>query len=440
VNTLLNLNIIDGPLVWALAALATVVLLVLVIRRVGLNWYGWLLVAILGGAALAALSLWLLVDELNLFGGPLLRPAVPWVFATFAAVGIAVLSLFYRANWVRRTIAIIAVPLFAALGVIGVNGVYGLQTTLGEMLHINTKESVQIIVPPTAHPTTANPSADPLYIGWTPPADLPATGTHGPLPVDKTIPATNSGFAARPAEIYYPPAALVANPPTLPFVLMMMGQPGDPDSKWIAGALDAIAAENNGLAPIVLVVDQLGDPAVDPLCIDGKFGNVETYITKDVLPWVRSNLHVSDNRALWTVAGYSAGGSCALYYGSKYPQTWGNIVSISGEEYAGSDVAADALQAMFSGDQAAYDTIKPANILSANSYPDSVAFFSSGADDPHYQTAMAQNASLTGAAGLLTGTFLVPGADHGVSALTGGLDQTFRALYPRLGLAAPPAG
>lgn len=436
-NTLLNLNIIDGPLVWAIAALSAILLLVLIIRRAGLRWYGWLAVAILAGAALAAVTLWLLVDEMNLFGGPLLGSAVPWVVATFAALGVAVLSIFYRSTWYRRTLAIIAIPVFAVLGAMGVNGAYGLQTTIGEVLHINTKDAVNVITPPASHAATSDPDAGPLYTTWTPPADMPATGTHGPLPADKVIPATTSGFSSRPAEIYYPPAALVANPPELPFVLMMMGQPGDPESKWIAGALDTIAAENKGLAPIVLVVDQLGDPSVDPLCVDGKLGNVETYITKDVLPWVKTNLHVSQNRQLWTVAGYSSGGSCALYYGAKYPDTWGNIVSISGEEYPGSDVAADNLRSMFNGDQAAYDAIKPANILSATSYPDSVAFFSAGADDPRYESAMTANAALTAAAGMLTKTFEVPGADHGVSALTGGLDLTFRALYPRLGLSAP---
>jgi hypothetical protein len=43
-------------------------------------------------------------------------------------------------------------------------------------------------------------------------------------------------------------------------VIMMMGQPGDPDPQYIAKILDAQAQKNNGLAPYVLVVDQLGDP------------------------------------------------------------------------------------------------------------------------------------------------------------------------------------
>ena len=40
-------------------------------------------------------------------------------------------------------------------------------------------------------------------------------------------------------------------------------------------------------APIGLVIDQLGDPAADPLCLDTDRGSVETYVMQDVVPWAR---------------------------------------------------------------------------------------------------------------------------------------------------------
>ena len=41
----------------------------------------------------------------------------------------------------------------------------------------------------------------PLYETWTPPDGMPATGQQG----TQVIPATESGFDARPAGIYLPP-------------------------------------------------------------------------------------------------------------------------------------------------------------------------------------------------------------------------------------------
>jgi len=429
-----NLDVIDGPLVWILYALSLAGLLYLFIRRSGPLWYLSAVIALLVGALIAIATVWLLFDVLDLFGGPLLTAAFPWVLGTFAAIALAILTICWKVTWKRRVLAIVCVLVFGATGAIGVNGAFGLQTTLGAMFHIQSDKAVDVIDPPNT--PVADPT-QPLYQTWKPPADLPKTGTSGPLPADKQIPNTNSGFPARPAQIYYPPAALVKNPPPLPFILMMMGQPGDPEAKWIGGALDAIAADHDGLAPIVLVVDQLADPSKDPLCIDGKLGKVETYITKDVIPWAKQNLHILQGRDFWSVAGYSSGGGCALYYGAKYPETFGNVVSISGEEYPGSDLASDNLKTMFDGDEAAYDAIKPLNIMAGKTYPDTEAFFSAGTADPMYLQAMQRNATATAAAGWKVQTFEVQGGDHGVGSLTGGLDLTLRALYPRLGLAKP---
>ena len=54
---------------------------------------------------------------------------------------------------------------------------------------------------------------------------MPAVSRNGPV----IIPATVSGFRARDAHLYLPPAVLVPNPPELPVLVMMMGLPGGPD-------------------------------------------------------------------------------------------------------------------------------------------------------------------------------------------------------------------
>jgi len=54
--------------------------------------------------------------------------------------------------------------------------------------------------------------------------DLAAAGVVSTV----VIPGSVSGFAARPAWVYLPPAALVRNPPALPVLVLLHGQPGSP--------------------------------------------------------------------------------------------------------------------------------------------------------------------------------------------------------------------
>ena len=207
---------------------------------------------------------------------------------------------------------------------------------------------------------------------------------------------------------------------------------------FYAKVIDEHAAAHDGLAPIALVVDQLGDPTADPMCLDTDLGKVESYVMQDVVPWAREHLDVLRSAASWTVAGYSNGGGCAAYFGAKYPEVFGNILAVSPVEYAGAEHPQDTLRDVFGGDQAAYDAVKPANIMAAKApYPDSTAVFTAGENDPAYVASATALTDAATAAGIAASRFLVPGADHGVSALLGGLDHGFDVLYPRLGLVAP---
>src|SRR4029079_9690149 len=89
-------------------------------------------------------------------------------------------------------------------------------------------------------------------------------------------------------------------------------------------------------------------------------------------------------------------------------------------------------------DQAAYDAVKPANIMASKApYPDTTAVFTVGANDGTFAPGAQRLADAATAAGMATTFVSVPDADHGVSGLLGGLDSGFEVLYPRLGLAVP---
>ncbi len=434
-DAILEMPVIDGPLLWILGVLSVAGIVALLLRRPSLRWLLTAAIGVLGGVFVALIAIWIVAGAMNAFGGPLPTQAVVIIAATFAAVGLAIVSLWGSARW-RKVVAIAGIVIFALTGVFGVNAYYGLDRTLGSMFGITAEHPIPL---PTPAPTNGTATPDPgvaLYKTWTPPAGMPAKGQRG----TQQIPGTLSSFPARPAGIYLPPAALVQNPPALPLMIMMMGQPGNPDIDPTADVMDAYAAQHDGLAPIVIVADQLAVQTNDTVCMDSTVeGNAETYVTKDVVNWARANLNVYQDPAHWLIAGYSNGGACAFKFGAEYPEVFGNVLSVSGELYAGSDNVQQTVDVLFGGDQAAFEATWPANIIGsgAHKYPDTTAVFTSGANDPTYQKEASQAAAAAEAGGWNVTNDVIPGVDHSFAALDAGLRDGMDVFYPRLGLAAP---
>jgi poly(3-hydroxybutyrate) depolymerase len=427
----LKIDIMHGPIVPVVYGLSLLAAVALVARR----WQPRrLMVVLLGAAVGAAASIGVLeYAQLTDAFGVALEPAVwAWGIAVSTGIGVSMCTL-WNSSGLRRMVASVAVVLFLASGTVGVNAAFGLDSTVADLAGIPIAKPVRL--PKVVARVTQQVAHDPaLWANWRPPRTMPAVGTTGQV----SIPATISGFRARPAGIYLPPAALVANPPALPLVIMMMGQPGNPDPSFTAAILNEFAAHHDGLAPIVLVPDQLGDPSVDPLCLDTtRYGKAETYISQDVVGWARNNLHVLPDPAHWVVAGYSNGGECALSLGAKFPSVWGNVLDISGEAYPGADQPSRTLRNDFGGNTAAYQAEHPTTILARTHYPDTLGIFTVGSNDGLYRPqAIAMNQAAH-SAGWTTTYFEVPNGGHVLGALNGGLSEGFTLLYPRLGLSAP---
>jgi dienelactone hydrolase len=423
-----GIAIIDGPLPWVVYAIALALFLVLLIREPTRRWVLTALLALLIGA-LVGLGIGLLADATDVFGDALPTPVLWWAAATFAAIGLAIANLWRSPLW-RKIAALVGIVVFAIAGTIGINAVYGLNPTLGSLFGV--VDDNPIVVPTS----TATAAAGPLSETFTPPADMPAKGQQG----TQVIPATASGFTARAAGIYLPPAALVPNAPPLPLVIMMMGHPGNPDPSYIAGVLDDFAAKNKGLAPIVVVPDQLGPDGNDPACADSTaYGNAETYVTKDVVEWATQNLHIMQDPKYWVIAGYSNGGGCAVKYLAKYPQQWKNLIDVSGEPFPGSEDADSVTSTIYGGDTAAFEAAKPINIMKAappGTYDGMTAVFTAGAQDPTYIQAAEDVSSEAQAVGMSVTYYEVPGAGHTGDALPDGLQEGFTVMYPVLGLSA----
>lgn len=426
-TALLEIRIVSPVLIGVFCAASLVALGYLLWRPGRRRWLLHAAVAF-GLGAVLALVVSVFADATGMFGITLPWQVKAWASAGLGATAVAVANL-WGSRWRRRVIALIAAVLFLLTTTLGINAHFGLNATLANFLHIQIDKPIVI---PTASPGTWDPDV-PLSQSWQPPSDMPASGKQGTV----SIPATKSGFAARQAGLYIPPAGLTANPPLLPLVILMMGQPGDPDPQYIAATLDAAAAKNKGLAPYVLVVDQLGDPTRDPACADSPmYGNVETYVTQDVVDFART-LPVIPRAQDWIIAGYSNGGGCAFTYAAKHPDIWGNLLSISGEIVPGSEHPDETIADVYGGSAAAYKAAQPMSILASGTvaYPNEWALFTAGENDPEYVAQAQTGATAAAAAGWDAQSYIVPGAGHVVDALEGGLAEGFARLYPRLGLA-----
>ncbi|MFE5837368.1 alpha/beta hydrolase [Arthrobacter sp. NPDC056493] len=425
---LLDLNILQRPLLHTFDA-ASILAVLYLLARPGLSRLRTAGLAVAGGAAAGVITLLICEAWLNIFGLPLDTDTRAWVVAAFAGVALALANL-WRTRWWRRIAAVASAALFVSTATLGINAAYGLNTTLGALLDLNTTTHLAL---PKLDPKPV--SRQPLWMTWKAPTGMPASGRSGAV----TIPATASGFHARDAHLYLPPAALVPNPPELPVLVMMMGQPGGPEQdKSSVRELDALARQHHGLAPITLTIDQLGNPFSNPVCVDSGMGKVYTYVTQDVVGYIRKNLNVDPRRTEWAVGGYSNGGECALSFGAKRPDLFGTILDISGELKPLNGTEAHTVSVIFKGNRAAFAAEEPANIMKARRYPDELAIFTSGSLDRVYgpQAAVAEQDAK--AAGMRTRSFVGNGVGHRGDALDFGVRTGLPLLFPRFGLAAGP--
>ncbi|MEO9104744.1 MAG: alpha/beta hydrolase-fold protein [Terrimesophilobacter sp.] len=380
------------------------------------------------GIVVGLIVVWLVSDVVDVFGVSMSLIVRMWVALAFGGVAVALANL-WKVRWWRKVIAIASIPVFLASAAVGINIDFGAYRTLNDALGIDPYSALPAELQ-TSSAGTMNPT---LGKTWRAPSDLPARGDVKSV----LIPGTLSHFPARAAVVYLPPAALVARPPVLPVLIMFSGQPGDPSglftSGHIAEILDAYAARHGGLAPIVVAPDQLGFASKNPMCIDSSMGNVETYVTVDVVNWVRSHLLVSDSGRYWAVGGYSEGGTCSIQFGAGHPELFGTIVDILGEKQP--TIGSDTVSKVFGGSSSAYDAIKPMTLLDHHApYSDSMAFFGAGQREAKYNKYAHEMRAAAQAAGMATKLIVSPNSGHDWNTVRYVFSRALPDLMARLGL------
>jgi S-formylglutathione hydrolase FrmB len=239
--------------------------------------------------------------------------------------------------------------------------------------------------------------------------------------------------------VYLPPAALVARAPRLPVIEMLSGQPGAPANLITSGAmatiLDQFAAAHHGLAPIVVIPDQLGAPQLNPMCVDSILGNSATYLTVDVPNWITHHLHVLPGPADWAIGGFSQGGTCSIQLGAKYRGLYGSILDIAGEvaPHHGSIPATTA--SAFGGSAAEYTAATPLALLASGApYLSTLGIFVAGQNDARFGAASVTISNAAQAAGMTMHHLVSPGTAHDWKTVQFGIRTAIPLLGDRWGL------
>ncbi|MDQ0258601.1 S-formylglutathione hydrolase FrmB [Sinomonas atrocyanea] len=425
------LDLVQGPLATTAALLALPAAAFLLIGR----WRRGALFPLVAAALAAGIAYgageWAMSSGLSTH--PLPLPVLGWIAAAAGALLLAAGGI-YRGRWLRRVLGPVAAVLVVAAAALQINAYYGFYRTVGDLAGASTAD----IAPLTAASGDARAAApQPVPLSsWAPPADMP---DHGQVRSAR-IPGTASGFTARRAYVYLPPAHAVRRHPALPVLVLVAGQPGSPADWLTAGrlehVLDAFAAAHRGLAPITVVVDPNGALTANTMCMDSRIARADTYLATDVPAWIAATLDPATDHTRWAIGGFSFGGTCAMQMAALHPGTFRNALVFSGEaEPALGRSRAATIQQSFGGDTAAFEALTPLHQFKKRHYHHSWAYFAAGAEDAEFTACMHTVASAAAHAGMTVRAEGIPAVGHSWRVPAAALGPALDWLSGRLALA-----
>ncbi|PXX06368.1 alpha/beta hydrolase [Mycolicibacterium moriokaense] len=341
-----------------------VVTVVMLLSAVGWRTRRWRLVALpviaALGVALAVAARWY-IGRAGMTGDSAPALLLIWIALTGLAVGTAVAG-WRGSRWIRRTLSILAVPLSVLCSALSLNIWVG---------YLPTVESAW-------NEFTAGPLPDQTDRATVTAMQLAGTVHAKGAVVAVNISAAASRFAHRGELVYVPPAWFATNPPPrLPAVMMIGGEFNTPADWLRAGdaitAIDAFAAAHSGNAPVFVFADSGGGFNNDTECVNGVRGNAADHLTKDVIPFLASSFGVSSRGSDWGVAGFSAGGTCAVDLTVMHPDLFGTFVDIAGDLSPNSGNKAQTIDRLFGGNSAAWSAFDPSTVIVRHGRYDAVS-------------------------------------------------------------------
>jgi enterochelin esterase-like enzyme len=431
----LEWSLLSGPLPAGVTALGAAGLVYLLVRRGRGWWVRRMLPVVVVTLVVTAATVGYVDHVWRPFPDRLPLPVVGWMGLGLLGITLGAMRV-RRGPWWRPVAAVACALAVVATAAVQVNVHFGhypvVRSALGRPPRIMGGLPDLGEHQPTASSSVAS---RPLAVTWSPPPDMPGTGRVAEV----HIPGTVSGFRARSAWTYLPPAYLSSTRPTLPVLVLLAGQPGSPRDWFDGGRLDTVlegfAKRHRGLAPVVVVPDDLGAPLNNPLCVDSRLGKVETYLARDVPDWIVTHLKVDADRRHWGIAGYSHGGTCALQLAVRRPDLFPNFIDVSGQKEPTLGDRAHTLAAAFNGDKAAFAAANPLDILATRRFRDTAGFFAVGRDDREYLPQQRAVAEACRHAGMRVDAVEMPGG-HTWAVWGPGFARGLDALAGRLGLTA----
>lgn len=271
-------------------------------------------------------------------------------------------------------------------------------------------------------------------------ADQRSVPTHGDV-VQVAIPGTRSGFQARDAQIYVPPAWFAKPRPRLGALILLAGTPGTPED-WTHGGLadvtsDAYAARHQGETPLLIMADQNGSDLGDTECV----GASETYLTEDVPAFVAERYGVALQPQQWGIGGLSEGGMCGLMVALRHPETFSTFLDLSGlagPRSGETNAVGSTVTDLFHGDQAAFDAHEPLTIMAHQHFSGLAGWFEVGTSDADPLAAQRELAPAARTAGITTCAVEIPGGEHTFQLWAEGFRDALPWIAARLGGKAVP--
>lgn len=400
-GSFLDLSVVSGPLHVAILVTAVVSLAMLLTLRRTRAWWTVSVPVSIGIAVVLLAGVWLWLTVTKPWPDALPWAIWAWVGAVLLAMALLVAGWRRQRPWVRALAGIATT--FVLLGAAdAADTVYGAYPTIATALQLPPAHQVDVgRLVSSAADGSAKPPRRPTLAEWRPPAGMPA---HGSL-AQAAIPGQRSGFRARPGWVYVPPAYLTDDPPLLPVLVLIGGQPGNAQD-WqnggaVASKLDVWANAHRGLAPVVVMPDALGGEFDNPLCMDSALGRSDTYLAQDLVTWVTTSMKVDPDHTHWALGGFSFGGTCALQLAVAHPHLFPTFLDFSGQQSPTLGSHARTVQATFGGDEAAFARVDPLQELASAQYPATAGFVAVGAQDGTYRpqalavTAAARRAGMT---------------------------------------------
>ncbi|RBP99847.1 alpha/beta hydrolase [Bifidobacterium xylocopae] len=429
-----RIHLLIGWLPFAVFGLAGLGLLALLITQlVERRWKALTreLITTLTVGAAGLLATWLVSDVFMLFDVSLGWLVIWAVAAGFAAMGFVIASLVLNHGFRRVLASLMILPVILATA-LRVDMIYGEYTTLGSVFAVPIYPRLAPTQPAKARMSVKQ---------W---RELAAKGQVPRHPskgksYSFDIPNHISRFGARTADIYLPPAALSDQPPALPVFVLLAGQPGSPDRLFTAGGiqgmLDAYASRHNGLAPIVVSPDQNGGSKRNSLCVDSPvYGKAETYLTRDVPDWIKSNLPVATNAGMWAIGGFSQGGTCSTQLAPRHPHIYGAMLPADGELEPKQGSKDAMIRDYFHGDAQAFQAQVPTTAIARHAPSHQLLFTGAGERDPESIRSMTEIAQAAYKAGMDVEAVVAKDSGHDWHAVKASWQPGLEWMGERMGL------